>query len=125
MAAAPCLNSLPPFQNAAYCRPRGSSANAGVRFPDSYRIRLKYRPFRYWTYLTRSLTVDSGGPMPLVGSKDSRCHVCGPTNPLWLPVPFARDGAQGSQARYTARPEHPGGNGILHGGVPFALMDAD
>jgi hypothetical protein len=44
--------------------------------------------------------------MPLVGSKDSRCYVCGPNNPLGLRVPFSRDGAQGSQARYTARPEH-------------------
>src|SRR6266700_6827802 len=123
MAAAPCLNSLPPFQNAAYRRPRGSSANAGARFPDSYRIRLKYRAFRYWTYLARSLTVGSGGSTPLVGGKDSRCYVCGPNNPLGLRVPFARDGAQGSQARYTARPEHAGWNGILHGGVTFALMD--
>jgi len=59
----------------------------------------------------------------LVGSKDSRCYVCGPNNPLGLRVPFTRDGAQGSQARYTARPEHAGWNGILHGGVTFALMD--
>jgi hypothetical protein len=60
---------------------------------------------------------------PLVGSKDSRCYVCGPNNPLGLRVSFSPDGAQGSQARYTARPEHAGWNGILHGGVTFALMD--
>ena len=61
--------------------------------------------------------------MPLVGNKDSRCYVCGPDNPLGLRVSFSPDGARGSQARYTARTEHGGWNGILHGGVTFALMD--
>lgn len=61
--------------------------------------------------------------MPLLGSKDSKCYVCGPDNPLGLRVPFCPDGAQGSQAHYTARPEHGGWNGILHGGITFALMD--
>jgi acyl-coenzyme A thioesterase PaaI-like protein len=61
--------------------------------------------------------------MSLLGNKDSMCYVCGPDNLLRLQVPFSPDGAQGSQARYTARPEHAGWNGILHGGVTFALMD--
>ena len=61
--------------------------------------------------------------MPLLGSKDSKCYVCGPDNASGLQVPFSCDGAQGSRAHYTARPEHGGWNGILHGGVTFALMD--
>jgi uncharacterized protein (TIGR00369 family) len=61
--------------------------------------------------------------MTLLGNKDSRCYVCGPDNALGLRVPFSRYGEQGSQAAYTARPEHGGWNGILHGGVTFALMD--
>lgn len=61
--------------------------------------------------------------MSLPASKNSRCYVCGPDNPFGLMVPFRREGPQGSQARYTARPEHGGWGGILHGGVTFALMD--
>ena len=56
-------------------------------------------------------------------SKDSRCYVCGPDNPSGLQISFRRDGTQGSIARYIARAEHGGWNGILHGGVTFALMD--
>jgi uncharacterized protein (TIGR00369 family) len=59
----------------------------------------------------------------MLASKDSRCYVCGPDNPLGLQVRFRQDGAQGSVARYLARPEHGGWNGIIHGGVIFALMD--
>lgn len=61
--------------------------------------------------------------MSLLGSKDSNCYVCGPDNALGLQVQFSPDGEQGSQARYTARAEHGGWKGILHGGVTFALMD--
>jgi acyl-coenzyme A thioesterase PaaI-like protein len=61
--------------------------------------------------------------MPLMGGKNSCCYVCGPNNPLGLRVSFSPDGAQRSQARHTARPEHAGWNGILNGGVTFALMD--
>lgn len=62
--------------------------------------------------------------MSLTGSKSiSHCYVCGPDNPLGLHVPFAPDGEMGSIGRYTARQEHCGWNGILHGGVTFALMD--
>lgn len=55
--------------------------------------------------------------------KDSKCYVCGPDNPLGLQVRFRQDGPQGTVARYLARPEHGGWNGIVHGGVIFALMD--
>jgi acyl-coenzyme A thioesterase PaaI-like protein len=61
--------------------------------------------------------------MPLAGAKDSRCYVCGPNNPLGFRASFSPDGAQGSRARYTARPEHAGWNGIPHGGAAFAPMD--
>jgi uncharacterized protein (TIGR00369 family) len=56
-------------------------------------------------------------------TKDSKCYVCGPDNPRGLQVPFQPDGPYGSVAHYRARPEHGGWNGILHGGVTFALMD--
>jgi acyl-coenzyme A thioesterase PaaI-like protein len=61
--------------------------------------------------------------MAFPGTKDSKCFVCGPDNPLGLRVPFERDGAAGSRARYIARKEHGGWSGILHGGVTFSLMD--
>jgi acyl-coenzyme A thioesterase PaaI-like protein len=51
------------------------------------------------------------------------CYVCGPENPGGLRVSFAADGPHGSRALYTARPEHEGWPGLLHGGVTFALMD--
>jgi uncharacterized protein (TIGR00369 family) len=38
-------------------------------------------------------------------------------------VPFSPDGPTGSRAVYTARTEHEGWQGILHGGATFALMD--
>jgi uncharacterized protein (TIGR00369 family) len=38
-------------------------------------------------------------------------------------VPFIAVGTDGSQASYTTRREHAGWDGILHGGVTFALMD--
>ncbi len=56
--------------------------------------------------------------------KNSRtCYVCGPDNPGGLRVSFAADGPHGSRALYTARAEHEGWPGLLHGGVTFALMD--
>ena len=53
----------------------------------------------------------------------SHCYVCGPDNTLGLQVPFVRDGAHGSRAVYTARTEHCGWPGLLHGGVALALLD--
>jgi acyl-coenzyme A thioesterase PaaI-like protein len=58
-----------------------------------------------------------------VKPKAKSCYVCGPENPNGLQVPFFPDGPQGSRALYTARAEHGGWPGILHGGVTFALMD--
>ncbi|WP_130417382.1 PaaI family thioesterase [Edaphobacter modestus] len=61
--------------------------------------------------------------MAVLGAKDSYCYVCGPDNKFGLRVPFEQDGAESSCARYVARPEHGGWNGVLHGGVTFSLMD--
>jgi len=58
-----------------------------------------------------------------VKPKTERCYVCGPENPGGLHVPFFRDGDHGCRALYTARTEHAGWPGILHGGITFALMD--
>jgi hypothetical protein len=49
------------------------------------------------------------------------CYVCGPDNARGLQVAFLADGAHGSRALYTARPEHEGWPGLLHGGVTFSL----
>ena len=51
------------------------------------------------------------------------CYVCGPQNALGLQVKFVRDGENGTRAEYTARAEHCGWPGMLHGGISFALMD--
>ena len=53
----------------------------------------------------------------------SECFVCGRQNPQGMKIPFARDGENGSSAHYTARAEHAGWPGVLHGGVTFSLMD--
>jgi uncharacterized protein (TIGR00369 family) len=58
-----------------------------------------------------------------VQPKTERCYVCGPENPGGLHIPFFADGPCGSRALYTARAEHSGWPGMLHGGVTFALMD--
>src|SRR5260370_18938461 len=50
------------------------------------------------------------------------CYVCGPDNARGLQVAFLADGAHGSRALYTPRPEHAGWPGLLHGGVTFSLM---
>ena len=51
------------------------------------------------------------------------CYVCGAENPIGMHVRFEREGEHGSVGEYTAREEHCGWPGILHGGVAFALMD--
>jgi acyl-coenzyme A thioesterase PaaI-like protein len=53
----------------------------------------------------------------------SECFVCGRKNPHGMHVHFAREGENGSCARYIARAEHAGWPGVLHGGVTFSLMD--
>ena len=55
--------------------------------------------------------------------KTNLCYVCGADNPKGFQVPFSPDGPTGSRATYTARVEHEGWQGILHGGATFALMD--
>ena len=49
--------------------------------------------------------------------------MCGPDNLAGLQVPFFPEGDNGSRAVYTARAEHGGWPGIVHGGVTFSLMD--
>src|SRR5260370_4073026 len=56
-------------------------------------------------------------------TKTMECWVCGPQNRAGLTVRFEQFGQTGSEARYTARAEHGGWPGILHGGVLLALMD--
>ncbi len=60
---------------------------------------------------------------PELKPKTSACYVCGPENASGLQVPFSPDGEHGARARYTARAEHCGWPGLLHGGVAFALLD--
>ena len=62
-------------------------------------------------------------PTPWRVPKTNHCYVCGPDNASGLHVPFVPDGAHGSRAVYTARAEHCGWPGLLHGGVALALMD--
>lgn len=51
------------------------------------------------------------------------CYVCGPQNQAGLHVPFVREGDNAARGEYVARAEHGGWQGLLHGGVAFALMD--
>jgi uncharacterized protein (TIGR00369 family) len=68
--------------------------------------------------------------MPSVGEfnfplswKTTNCYVCGPENAQGLRVPFVSEGEGGCRAEYTARAEHCGWPGLLHGGIAFTLMD--
>ncbi len=63
------------------------------------------------------------GPTLRLNPKTAHCFVCGPENTTGMHVPFVPDGENGSRAEYTARAEHCGWPGLLHGGVTFALMD--
>jgi acyl-coenzyme A thioesterase PaaI-like protein len=58
-----------------------------------------------------------------LGDDTSNCYVCGQANGMGLQVPFVRDGESGSSAQYTARSEHEGWPGVLHGGITFSLLD--
>ncbi len=62
-------------------------------------------------------------PASTLKPKTRHCYVCGPENASGLQVPFEPEGDNGSRAVYTARAEHGGWPGILHGGVTFSLMD--
>lgn len=55
--------------------------------------------------------------------KSEGCYGCGVENASGLKLQFTPDGESGCTATYTARREHEGWSGILHGGVTFALMD--
>jgi acyl-coenzyme A thioesterase PaaI-like protein len=55
--------------------------------------------------------------------KTTHCYVCGPKNHSGLHVTYVPDGDTGAKALYTAREEHSGWPGILHGGLTFTLMD--
>jgi acyl-coenzyme A thioesterase PaaI-like protein len=57
------------------------------------------------------------------GDNTDHCYVCGQANPHGLRIAFLPDGTNGSRASYTARSEHDGWPGVLHGGLAFALMD--
>jgi acyl-coenzyme A thioesterase PaaI-like protein len=58
-----------------------------------------------------------------LGDDTSHCYACGQANPHGLRVAFSRDGKNGARGLYTARLEHDGWPGLLHGGVTFTLMD--
>ena len=55
--------------------------------------------------------------------KGDECWVCGAANSSGLGVRFEPDGINGSRAYYTARAEHRGWPGILHGAIALTLMD--
>ncbi len=68
--------------------------------------------------------------MPSVGEfnfplswKTKDCFVCGPDNANGMQVVFVSDGDHGCRGEYTARAEHCGWPGLLHGGIAFTLMD--
>jgi len=62
--------------------------------------------------------------MSTTGALDfPNCYVCGSDNPQGLHVAFRADGPDACRAEYTARPEHCGWPGMIHGGLLFTLMD--
>ena len=55
---------------------------------------------------------------------NQRCYVCGKDNPAGLHVQFTVDHtARTITGRFTARREHEGWKGIVHGGIIATLMD--
>src|SRR5512142_2036064 len=66
---------------------------------------------------------DLGDLLVTAGSDTANCFVCGAANESGLHVAFVRDGENGSRAVYTARANHNGWPGLLHGGVTLTLMD--
>jgi acyl-coenzyme A thioesterase PaaI-like protein len=50
------------------------------------------------------------------------CFVCGMRNPIGLKIIFEGDGER-VWASFTAKEEHQGYPGVLHGGITFALLD--
>jgi acyl-coenzyme A thioesterase PaaI-like protein len=64
-----------------------------------------------------------GAPRIPLSRRTSNCYVCGPDNASGMQVSFVMEGDHGCRAVYTARAEHCGWPGLLHGGVAFSLMD--
>ena len=64
-----------------------------------------------------------GTPRVPLSRRTTNCYVCGPDNARGMQVQFVMDGPHGCRADYTARAEHCGWPGLLHGGVAFTLMD--
>jgi len=55
---------------------------------------------------------------------NQRCYVCGKDNPAGLHVQFTVDHtARTITGRFTARREHEGWKGIVHGGIIATLLD--
>jgi acyl-coenzyme A thioesterase PaaI-like protein len=68
--------------------------------------------------------MSSGNPARIpLNLRTSRCYVCGPDNPGGLHITFEQDGSNGARGFYTAKEEHCGWPGLLHGGLAFTLMD--
>lgn len=68
------------------------------------------------------MSADVPTKLPL-NLRTNRCYVCGPDNSSGLHVNFEQDGEHGARGFYTAREEHCGWPGLLHGGLTFTLMD--
>ncbi|MBI2817040.1 MAG: PaaI family thioesterase [Acidobacteria bacterium] len=68
------------------------------------------------------MSSDTTTKLPL-NLRTNRCYVCGPDNAEGLHVNFEQDGEHGARGFYTAREEHCGWPGLLHGGLTFTLMD--
>jgi uncharacterized protein (TIGR00369 family) len=55
---------------------------------------------------------------------NQRCYVCGTNNPAGLQVLFEFDrNSRTIAGRFTAKPDHEGWEGIVHGGIISALLD--
>ncbi len=54
----------------------------------------------------------------------ARCLICGEQNPLSLHLDFQDDEEQGVRAHYRTNPTLQGYDGMLHGGILAALLDA-
>lgn len=54
--------------------------------------------------------------------RNQMCFVCGPHNPIGLKLTFREEDNQ-YIANFTAKPEHQGYDGIMHGGLVGTLLD--
>ena len=67
--------------------------------------------------------IPKDAPALKLNLETKNCYICGPHNAVGFHIQFFPDGPHGTRAEYTARAEHCGWPGVLHGGVSFALMD--